>query len=381
MVDYADVRRELMARRFALGKAPEGPAGVYAFFVDHPRVIVPLAIQPDGLIYVGMTSPQRGSGARDHVECAHSGGSTLRRSLGALLKERLRPPLQARPRARREDPKNWQHYRFQEEGEAALTKWMKAHLQMNFVVLDASREDIRVCEKALIGELQPPLNLTDWPNPQASQVERLRGLCAQEARGHFMTTTDPPPRRPKKIDVTLQVHNEVEARELHEAWEEIVTGRKLARTGALEHGAEAVMERARTALQTIETAIREHPTTGQAGRLVRFLAGVYNGSDFPFDLTDLRALDTELANACLDYLNYDRLGKREVHHHLSGGDRELHQWLKDYGVEPALRLGERQAQAFAELPEKTGRDRYELLDEAVDDLVDNYRRKLSAPKR
>jgi hypothetical protein len=185
----------------------------------------------------------------------------------------------------------------------------------------------------------------------------------------------------KKISVTLQVTNEVEARELNEAWEEIVTGKKLVRTEALEHGVDAVMERARTALQTIERAIREHPTTGQAGRLVRFLAGVYNGSDFPFDLTDLRALDTELANACLDYLNYDRLAKREVHHHLAGGDRELHEWFKEYGVEPALRLSARQEEAFAELPEQTGRDRYELLDEAVDDLIDKYRRKLSAPKR
>ena len=184
----------------------------------------------------------------------------------------------------------------------------------------------------------------------------------------------------KKIAVTLQVHNEVEARELHAAWEEIVSGKKLARTEALEHGVEAVMERARTALQIIETAIREHPTTGQAGRLVRFLAGVYNGSEFPFDLTDLRALDTELANACLDYLNYDRLGKREVHHHLAGGDRELQQWLKDYRIEPALRLGERQEKALAELPEKSGRDRYELLDEAVDDLITKYRRK-AAPKQ
>lgn len=47
------------------------------------------------------------------------------------------------------------------------------------------------------------------------------------------------------------------------------------------------------------------------------VAGVYNGSDFPFDLTDLRALDTALANACLDSLNYDRPGRREVHRHLS----------------------------------------------------------------
>jgi hypothetical protein len=33
-------------------------------------------------------------------------------------------------------------------------------------------------------------------------------------------------------------------------------------------------------------------------------------------------------------LNYDRLGKREVHRHLAGGDQRLHQWLGDYGITP-----------------------------------------------
>ena len=181
--------------------------------------------------------------------------------------------------------------------------------------------------------------------------------------------------------VTFTVATETQARELEAAWQKITAGKAMPHAEVLEESVDAIMERARPALERIETAIREHPTTGQAGRLVRFLAGVYNGSDFPFDLTDLRALDTELANACLDYLNYDRLGKQEVHHHLAGGDRELHQWMKDYGIEPALRLSERQEKVFAELPEKSGRDRYELLDEAVDDLVDKYRRKSSAPKR
>jgi len=185
----------------------------------------------------------------------------------------------------------------------------------------------------------------------------------------------------KKTAVTLQVTNEAEARELREAWQEIVAGKKLARTEALEHAVEAVMERAQAALEIIETAIREHPTTGQAGRLVRLLAGLYNGSDYPFDLTDLRALDTRLANACLDYLNYDRLGKREVHHHLSGGDSQLNRWIKDYGIESALRLDDSQAEAFARLPEQTGRDRHGLLREAIDDLLDKYRRKASGPKR
>ena len=88
------------------------------------------------------------------------------------------------------------------------------------------------------------------------------------------------------------------------------------------------------ALEKIEAAIEAHPGTGQARRLVKFLTGVYNGEDYTFDLTELRALDTELANACLDYLNYDRLGKREVHKHLKNGDRDLHGWLERYDLLP-----------------------------------------------
>jgi hypothetical protein len=185
---------------------------------------------------------------------------------------------------------------------------------------------------------------------------------------------------PKKIAITLEVANDAQAMELNEAWAEIVSGQKLERAEALEHGTEAVMERARPALEIIETAIREHPTTGQAGRLVRFLAGLYNGQDYPFDLTDLRALDTNLANACLDYLSYDRLGKQEVHRHLAGGDRDLNRWITALSIVPALRLDEAQAQAFARLPEQTGRDRHELLQEAVDLLLDKTRRNAYGPK-
>lgn len=136
-----------------------------------------------------------------------------------------------------------------------------------------------------------------------------------------------------KIELTFTVSTEAQALELDAAWREIVAG-KQPRTEVLEHDQASITSRALTALEVIETAIRHNPTTGQAGRLLRFLAGVYNGYEYPFDLTDLRALDTRLANACLDYLNYDRLGKKEVHRHLSRGERELHQWIEDYGLEP-----------------------------------------------
>ena len=139
---------------------------------------------------------------------------------------------------------------------------------------------------------------------------------------------------PPQISVKMTVRNEAQARELDMAWREIISGERLARTEALEHDIQSIMEQAREALLTIETAIGENPTSGQADRLIRFIAGVYNGYDYPFDLTELRGLDTQLANACLDYLNYDRLGKREVHRHLTGGEQRLHQWLEDYGIKP-----------------------------------------------
>ena len=142
------------------------------------------------------------------------------------------------------------------------------------------------------------------------------------------------PSEPPQISLKMTVRDEAQARELDIAWREIISGERLARSEVLENDIQSIMDRAQEALQIIETAIGNNPTSGQAGRLVRFLAGLYNGSDYPFDLTDLRALDTRLANACLDYLNYDRLGKREVHRHLTGGDQRLHQWLEDYGIKP-----------------------------------------------
>jgi hypothetical protein len=86
--------------------------------------------------------------------------------------------------------------------------------------------------------------------------------------------------------------------------------------------------------QAIEKAINDHPTPGGARRLVRFLAGLQNGQDYPFDLTEPPGLDTRLANPCLDHLNSDRLGIAEVHGNLANGERNVHRWLEQYGSEP-----------------------------------------------
>jgi hypothetical protein len=135
-----------------------------------------------------------------------------------------------------------------------------------------------------------------------------------------------------------------------------------------------IMERARTSLEIIVKAIEEHPGTGQTRRLVRFLAGVYNGNEVPFDLTDLRAVDMELANACIDYLNYDRLSKAEVHTQLPDGGRQMQWFIKQHGIRPQLHLSsydEHQSRLFA-LAEHLDREAGALLKEALEDLLSRY---------
>ncbi len=109
---------------------------------------------------------------------------------------------------------------------------------------------------------------------------------------------------------------------------ELLVGKR-ARLDALEQEFKAIETRALAGLGFIVATIRTS-AGGQSGRLVAFLAGLYNGWNYPFDLSDLRSLDTALANACLDYLNYDRLGVCDLDRHLPEGGRELEEWIRDY---------------------------------------------------
>lgn len=183
-----------------------------------------------------------------------------------------------------------------------------------------------------------------------------------------MTSHLPP--RPRKIRLELTVASEDQAAELRAAWQEIVRG-KHTRLNTAEQDLEAIMERAMLGLQTIAKAIADHLGTGQGRRLVRFLAGCYNGGEYPFDLTDLRALDTELASACIDYLNYDRLAKAEVHRHLPGGGERLNGWIEGWGIEPRLRLseGDEQAARLRALARRTGKQRDDLVCETIEELL------------
>jgi len=53
--------------------------------------------------------------------------------------------------------------------------------------------------------------------------------------------------------------------------------------------------------------------TGQSRIVGRFLLGLWNGSAYGFDLTELRGLDTALHDDCLAVLRLDHTPAREVH--------------------------------------------------------------------
>jgi hypothetical protein len=181
----------------------------------------------------------------------------------------------------------------------------------------------------------------------------------------------------KPIRVTFDVATDSQAAELNAAWAEIVAGQR-SRLNTAAEDLNEIMERARTALQLITTAIEKNPGTGQSRRLVRFLAGVYNGSDFPFDLTDLRAMDINLASACIDYLNYDRLAKAEVHTHLPGGGKQMQSILHDAGVQPNPRFSgddAHQSRLFA-LAERLDRNVDEFVREAIEDFLSTRETKI-----
>jgi len=72
--------------------------------------------------------------------------------------------------------------------------------------------------------------------------------------------------------------------------------------------------------------------TGQCGIVARFLAGLYNGFDFPFDLTELRALDSDLFERCVAVLRLDNTPTVEIHRYIPDGDAVFLKMLRDWDL-------------------------------------------------
>ncbi|TLX57867.1 hypothetical protein DN826_06435 [Stutzerimonas nosocomialis] len=73
--------------------------------------------------------------------------------------------------------------------------------------------------------------------------------------------------------------------------------------------------------------------TGQSRAVGRFLLGLYNGEDFPFDLTDLRCLDLPVFEDCMCVLLMDYSPELEVHERVPNGfaiwDQLMAKWAPE----------------------------------------------------
>lgn len=167
LASSATVLREL--------EAPAAP-GVYAYFVASGVALPGVSNPGGGPVYVGVSSNLAEREFDTHFEAGKTGFSTLRRSIGAILKEPL--SLRAQPRGAGDSKTNYTNYRFDDAGEARLCEWMHAHLSVAVAPVDEPHQ----LEDELIALACPPLNLTGWPNPEAATIRALRRVCADEAR-------------------------------------------------------------------------------------------------------------------------------------------------------------------------------------------------------
>ena len=156
--------------------------GAYEIFVKNTSCLPGIDVGRDKRVYIGKSNKFM---RRKHLKTGKSGWSTLRRSLGAILKAKL--GLKAEPRS---TDGNCYNYQFDDAGEEQLTEWMLANLEVTiheFQDADCEEESVKcqvkVYEKDLIQKHRPPLNL-EKGFPQANKIKALRRACADEARGN-----------------------------------------------------------------------------------------------------------------------------------------------------------------------------------------------------
>ena len=173
--------KEIYSRSMPIYEADLPPkAGCYILFANSEGMQHLELPQENGLsvLYVGKAEDSiRKRVLKTHLDPKGSGRSTLRRSLGAMLRKRLN--LTPQPRSdNTEEKKRFTNYKFDSGGEDKLTDWIKAHV----FVTPIPSPNPKAVEDQLIADLSPPLNLTKWPNPDRNTIKNARKTCVRRAK-------------------------------------------------------------------------------------------------------------------------------------------------------------------------------------------------------
>ena len=161
---------------------PENP-GIYCFFINNESELD--GFGKSKILYIGIAKYSIAD--RDfnqHFNDKNTGRSTLRRSLGAILKNEL--DLTAIPRGGINDSKRFINYKF-ENNENRLTDWMINNLKIGYYIpsSELTYKELRDLEKDITIELRPVLDLdnrTRKYNVYAKKLNALREICVEESK-------------------------------------------------------------------------------------------------------------------------------------------------------------------------------------------------------
>lgn len=79
-------------------------------------------------------------------------------------------------------------------------------------------------------------------------------------------------------------------------------------------------------------SLAEHHDSGQIRRVAGFIASVYNGQAFPFDLYELRAVDVEISDDMLRCLDALRWARADLHTLVPDGDARVQAVIRHWGL-------------------------------------------------
>jgi len=137
------------------------------------------------VIYAGIAKDSlRARDLGNHFRTGRTGSSTLRRSIGAVLKSELN--LTARSRNGTSDRRAINNYIFEPSGDERLTTWMIKNLKVGYWK-DLNRMNyklLRDFELKIIKHFSPTLDLdarSKHLNPLATELDQLRNMCRTEA--------------------------------------------------------------------------------------------------------------------------------------------------------------------------------------------------------
>ncbi|MCW5876675.1 MAG: hypothetical protein KIS85_07300 [Anaerolineales bacterium] len=117
-----------------------------------------------------------------HLNTKRTGSSTLRRTLGAILREELN--LTPIPRSSTEQTeRRFRNYKFAPDGEKRLTDWMHENLLVTYWVAPPTVTLMHI-EEQVIELSKPGLNLETY-NPHWAEIKNLRKMCSELAATQY----------------------------------------------------------------------------------------------------------------------------------------------------------------------------------------------------